>query len=85
LKKQRPWLDRVCSKLLDQKKQAKLLWLQDPSEINGDIQNNVRREASRYFRNKKRSYLKDQHNELAKNGKNIIRYLYRGIIEFKRG
>jgi hypothetical protein len=31
----------------------KLQWLQDPSEINGDNLNNVRREASRYFRNKK--------------------------------
>jgi hypothetical protein len=36
------------------KEKAKLQWLQDPSEINGDNLNNVRREASRYFRNKKR-------------------------------
>jgi hypothetical protein len=32
-------------KLLDQRKQAKLQWLQDPSEINGDDLNNVRLEA----------------------------------------
>jgi hypothetical protein len=51
-------------------KQAKLQWLQDPSEINGDNLNNVRREASRYFRNKKRKYLKDKINELATNSKN---------------
>jgi hypothetical protein len=31
--------------------------LQDPSEINGDNLNNVRREASRHLRNKKREYL----------------------------
>jgi hypothetical protein len=68
LKKHKPFLDRGCSKLLDQKKQAKLRWLQDPSEINGGNQNNVRREASRHFRNKKREYLKDQINELARNG-----------------
>jgi hypothetical protein len=42
-------------------------WLQDPSEINVDNLNNVRREASRYFRNKRREYLKDKINELATN------------------
>jgi hypothetical protein len=47
-----------------------LQWLQDPSEINGDNLNNVRGEASRYFRNKKREYLKDKINELATNSKN---------------
>jgi hypothetical protein len=51
-------------KLLDQGKQAKLQRLQDPSEINGDNLNNIRHEASRYFRNKKREYLKDKINEL---------------------
>jgi hypothetical protein len=37
-------------------------WLQDPSEIrvNGDNLKNVRREASRHFRNKKREYLKEK-------------------------
>jgi hypothetical protein len=49
--------DKGCSKLLDQKKEAKLQWLQDPSDIHGDNLNNVRREASRHFRNKKREYL----------------------------
>jgi hypothetical protein len=57
-----------------------LQWLQDPSEINGDNLNTVRREDSRYFRNKKREYLKDKINELATNNKNKnIRDLYRGI------
>jgi hypothetical protein len=37
---------------------------QDPSQINGDSVNNVRRAASRYFRNKKREYLKDVSNEV---------------------
>jgi hypothetical protein len=53
LKKHKPWFDEGRSKLLDQRKQAKLQWLQDPSEINGDNLNNVRREDSRHFRNKK--------------------------------
>jgi uncharacterized protein YaaR (DUF327 family) len=57
-------------KLLDQRKEAKLQWLQDASEINGDNLNNVRCEASRHFRNKKKEYLKDKINELATNSKN---------------
>jgi hypothetical protein len=63
-----------------------LQWLQDPSEVNGDNRNNVRREASRQFRNEKKEYLKDEINELPTISKNkIIRDLYRGINEFKRG
>jgi hypothetical protein len=63
-----------------------LQWLQDPSQINRDNLNNVRREASRYSREKKRAYLKDKINELATNSKNKnIRDLYRGINKFKRG
>jgi hypothetical protein len=86
LKKHKPWFDEGCSKLLDQWKEAKLQWLQDPSEINGDNLNSVRREVSRHFRNKKREYLKDKINERATNSKNKnIRDLYRGINQFKRG
>jgi uncharacterized protein YaaR (DUF327 family) len=86
LKKHKPWFDEACSKLVDQRKQAKLKWLQDPSEINGDNLKIVRREASRYFRNKMREYLKDEINGLATNSKNKnIRDLYRGINEIKRG
>jgi hypothetical protein len=73
-------------KFCKQSKQTKLQWLQDPNEINGDKLNNVRHEASRHFRNKKREYLKDKINELATNSKNRnIRDLYRGINKFKRG
>jgi hypothetical protein len=61
-----------------------LLWLQDPSEINGDNLNNISGENSRHFRNKKREYLKDKIDALAANSKNIGD-LYRGINEFKRG
>jgi hypothetical protein len=59
LRKHTPWFDEGCSKLLDQRKQAKLQWLQVPSEINGDNLNNVRHEASRHFWNKKRQYMKE--------------------------
>ncbi|PNF33543.1 hypothetical protein B7P43_G17402 [Cryptotermes secundus] len=53
LKKHKPWFDEGCLKLWVQRKQAKLQWLQDPSELNGDNLNNIRRETSRHFRNKK--------------------------------
>jgi hypothetical protein len=80
LKQHKPWFDEGCSKLLDQRKQAELQWLQDPSEINGDKLNNVRCEASRHFRKKKREYLKGKINELATNSKNKnTRDLYREI------
>jgi hypothetical protein len=80
LGKHKPWFDEGCTKLLDQRKQDKLQWLQDSSKINGDSLNNVRCEASRHFRNKKREYLKDKINGLATNNKNKnIRELYRGI------
>jgi hypothetical protein len=55
--------------LVDRRKQAKLKWLQDPSEANEDNLNNVRQEASRHFRNKKREFLKDKINELESNNK----------------
>jgi hypothetical protein len=44
LKKRKPLFDEGCSKL-DQRKQVRLLWLQDPSGINGDNLNSVRPEA----------------------------------------
>jgi hypothetical protein len=73
-------------RLLAERKQAKLQWLQDSSEINGDNLNNVRREGIRHFRNKKTEYLKDKINELATDSKNMnSRELHRGINEFRSG
>jgi hypothetical protein len=57
LKKYKSWFDKGCSKSLDQR-QLKLL--QRPRKINGENLNNIRHEASRKFRNKKREYLKDK-------------------------
>jgi hypothetical protein len=86
LKKHKPWFDQGCSELIDQGKRAELQWLQDPSEVNRDSLNSVRCEASRYFRNKRREYLKGKINELALNSKNRnSRDLYKGINKFKRG
>jgi hypothetical protein len=59
-------------------------WLQNPNQSNVDNLNNVRSEASRHFRNKKKEYLKAKINELETNSKNKnIRDLYRGINDFK--
>ena len=67
-------------------KQAKIQWIQHPSRSNVDNLNNVRRDASRYFRNKKKSYLKAKIEELESNSKiNNIRDLYRGINDFNKG
>jgi hypothetical protein len=83
-KRHKPWFDEECSKLVDRRKQVKLQWLQDASLGNEDNLSNVRREASRYFKNKKRDYWKDNINELVSNSKNKnIRDLYRGIKECK--
>jgi hypothetical protein len=53
LQQHKPCFDGECSILIDRRKQAKLLWLQNPSQVNQDNMGNVRREASRTFRTKK--------------------------------
>jgi hypothetical protein len=86
LKHNKPRYDDECSKLIDQRKQAKLQRLQNPNQINRDYLQNLRRKTSRIFRNKKREYLKGKINELETNNKNKnVRDLYRGINEFKKG
>jgi len=61
-------------------------WLQDPSQNNVDNLNNVRRDASRHFRNKKKAYLKAKIRELETNSKIYdIRDLYMGINDVKKG
>ena len=58
LKKHKSWFDEESLGLLDRRKQAKMQWMQDPSQRNGENLNKVRRDASRHFRNKKKGYLK---------------------------
>ena len=84
LKQHKPWFDDEC--FLDQRKQAKMHWVQVPSQSNVGNLNNVRREADRQFRNKKKEYQKNKFEELETNSKikNSID-LYRGISDFKRG
>ena len=60
-------------------------WVQNPSPSNVDNLNNVKREATRHFRNKKKAYLKAKIEELETNNKiKNIRDLYRGISDFKK-
>jgi len=61
-------------------------WIQDPSRSNIDNLNNVRRNASRNFRNKKKVYLKAKIEELETNIKvNNVREMYRINNYFKKG
>ena len=82
----KPWFDKECVDFLDHRKQAKKQWIQDPSRSNVDNLNNIRRDASRHFWNKKKAYLKVKIEELETNSKiNSVRDLYRGINDFKKG
>ena len=49
--------DEECLGFLDQRKQVKTQWIQDPSQSNVDNLNNVRREVSTHFSNKKKAYM----------------------------
>ena len=69
LKQHKPWFDEECLNFLDERKQAKLQLVQDQSQRNVDNLNNVRREASRHFRNKKKAYLKAKIEDLETNSK----------------
>jgi hypothetical protein len=61
-------------------------WVQDRSLSNVDHLKKVRRDASRYFRNIKKAYLKAKIEELETDSKiNNIRDLYRGINDFRKG
>ena len=69
---------------LDQRKETKIRWLEDPNQSNVDNLNNVRCKAIRHFKNKKKEYLKFKVNELETNSKiKSIRDLYRSINDFR--
>jgi len=54
LKQHKLWFHKECVGFLDQRKQAKMQSIQNPSRSNVDNLNNVRRDASKHFRNKRR-------------------------------
>jgi len=55
LKQHKPWFEEECLGFLDQRRQAKMQCIHDPSQRNVDNLNNVRCEASRHFRKKRRN------------------------------
>jgi hypothetical protein len=57
LKHHKSWFIEECLHCLNQRKHAKMQWLQGPSHSNVDNLNNVRHEASRHFRNKNKEFL----------------------------
>jgi len=69
MREHKPWFDEECLGFLDQKKQAKMQWVQDPSQSNADNLKNLRHEASRYFREKKGIYMKANFEELESKSK----------------
>ena len=85
MQQHKPWFDESFG-FSDQKKQAKMQWVQDPSQSGVDILNNVRCEGSRHFRNKGSHIckLKLRNLKVTVRLKNISS-LYRGISDFKRG
>ena len=48
----KPWFDQECSELANTRKQAKLLWLQNPNGQTAEDFSNVRRDTCRTFRKK---------------------------------
>jgi len=86
LKQNKPWSDEECLGFVDQRKQAKMQWIQDPSQSNVDILNNVRREVRRHFRNKKKAYMRAKIEELETNSKiKHITDFYRASMTLRRG
>jgi hypothetical protein len=55
LRQHKPWINKECSKLLNEMKQARLQRLQNPRQTTGDNLNNVRHENSRTIKIKKRN------------------------------
>jgi hypothetical protein len=86
LKKYKQWFGWRCSELLYQRKNAKLQWLQDSIQVNGDNVSKVRREASTHFGNKKRECLKNKINELETHSEiKNFRLFLGAYMKFKNG
>jgi hypothetical protein len=69
MKQHKLWFYEECLGLLDQRKQAKMQWVQNPSQRNVDNLSNVRREARRHLRNKQKICLQPNIDELENTSK----------------
>ena len=84
-KQHKPWFDKECVDFLDQRKQAKMQWIQDPSRSNVDNLNNIRLMPADIL-GKKEGISKVKVKEIETNSKiNKVRDLYRSINNFKMG
>jgi hypothetical protein len=86
LKHNKTWFDDKCSKLIDKRKQVKLQWLQNPSQINGNNLQNLNVKPVEHLGTRKGEYLRGRINEIETNNKNKnIRDFYRHVNKFKNG
>ena len=86
VKQHKPWFDDECLGFLDQRKQAKMQWVQDPNHSYVDNVNNLRHEPSRHCMHKKKEYLAAKIDELENNSKiKISETCIRAPMIFKKG
>ena len=77
--------DQECSELPNNRKQAKLLWQQNPNDQTAEDFSNLKRNTCRTFKKMKRDYMKAKVNKLEENSNNKnIWEMYKGINEFKK-
>ena len=80
LKQNKPYFDEECLGFLDQRKRAKMQWVDDPSQRNVDKMNN----GKQNFGGKTMAYLRAKIEELETNSKiHNIRDLYIASNDFK--
>jgi len=84
LKRHEAWFDEECLGFLDQRKQAKMKWVQNTSQSNANNINTVRCEARVHFRNKKQVYLKAEVEELETVRRKTLETCI-GAYDFKKG
>jgi hypothetical protein len=66
--------------------QAKLQWLQNPHQIDGDNLRNLTSDTSRTFRNKEREYLKGKINEIeTNNNKKTLEICKEASMSLRKG
>jgi hypothetical protein len=83
LKQHKPWFDEECLSFLDQRKRAKMQWIQHPRHNIVDNLFNVRPEGSRHFRNKNKVYMKAKIEEFEANSK-IVRDFIAVLMVLRR-
>jgi hypothetical protein len=82
----KPWFNEECSELANKRKQAKLLWLQNPDDQTAEDFSNVRCGTCRTFMKKKHDYVQAKVNKLEENSENKnIQEMYKGINGVKKG